>query len=225
MRKSAFVLLLVACGGSPPAEETTPDDPEGTQAEPADPAAQQLEDDLNVVCDAATRAMQDRSQPVRQRIRQMEASLDANDPGLKERLQAFMRDVPREDGQLHASIASAAARHGVTFSCPPLDRMDQLQAAGDDDLDPNSIPPFEEDLARFCQVFVEFEGSAIDSAERAMQMAQALEDSIRHPALVTAFQAMASMDPSGRHEALQNVAAEHGVENWSCPAMQRFLAQ
>ena len=65
-----------------------------------------------------------------------------------------------------------------------------------------------------------FNGDEYPPDQRMMRLAMAIEQTIRHPSLRLAFEALASAAPSVRYEMIQKVAEEEGVDGWSCPALQ-----
>lgn len=78
-----------------------------------------------------------------------------------------------------------------------------------------------EDLTRLCTAMTELEGRQFaDGFERSSAMQTALTSAIHESATRDFMGSLATRGPEERMGALQAFAAEHGLPNYQCPALQ-----
>lgn len=198
---------------------------ESPQPEPAvlarEDGDQQLVTDLAAFCQSMGPVVADRSRALQLRIRDAEHQLREQDHDQWLRIERFLdpaSEGPRE--RFYTGIIEAAAARGVRFECPDAERVLTLLAAGDDDIDGASIPSGPEDLANLCRVAREFSTTSSSPAERSVQLAVAIDETIRHPELRMALDALTSASADERYELLRHAARELGAPDWECPELE-----
>jgi hypothetical protein len=83
---------------------------------------------------------------------------------------------------------------------------------------------FSNDLDTFCTIATDLENDNIAPEIRDSTLASELMASGPSGTMVTVIDALASASPEIRYELLQKAAKEEGVDNWECPALERWWA-
>lgn len=217
-------VFVVACGAGPqhdvtPVESSIPTGTEAaSEANATDP---QLASALEEFCRVATELASNRATPLHVRMEQLGERLEAT--AYEEVLDAFFdRLEERAAGRRVAFdvIAEQAEADGVPrYRCEPLARMLTLHAAGDEDLDPSLAASAADDLERMCAISTEVLADRADPAFVWSQIARRWDAELTNPAVRRAIAALAATEPAMRYQLLEAVAAEEGVQAWTCPAL------
>lgn len=190
-----------AAGASPPAARRN-DSAATAPSDAGDPTDARRRAGLDRLCAATTRALGDRSRPLSVRVRELREATRA-DPDMALAVQAL-------DGRDDAAREAHSA-------CPAFQRLEQLQRAHDDDIDPALAAPLAADLERLCTILgdVGRDGDG-DPARRAQVLAERLADEITNPELRARFAALEQDPPAQRRTAFERWVRTTSARNFRC---------
>ena len=83
---------------------------------------------------------------------------------------------------------------------------------------------FSTDLDNLCIIAADLENSNISPDRLDATLAEEFYATGPSSGMVNVMSALASASPEIRYELLQRAAEEEGIENWQCPALERWWA-
>ncbi len=233
MRSLPLLALALACGGSssPPAQATGPnaapptEDATARTIEAGPGGDEVMAEDLRVLCAGLDDVRRDPTRPLRERLRELEASVRDADAARGERFDALLSRPPGPDttgASWSAAIRERAAIAGVPMprgACPALAPV-LTEALGV----PHGGVSFAEDLARLCTVVAEARSEEADASPdvQAVRVADRIDAALSHPLLREMLEAIAGVEARVRYATFVGWALEDpGVEpGWSCPPLE-----